>query len=559
VVGVALIVVGIGVGLIIVLAGLASLDDKVAGFARIQTPSVTDVILDEGGTYTIYEEGIGLEVDGETPLGITVERIGGDEIDLDLADADVTYDSNGRSGAALFTFDAPGAGTYRFTVEGSLDAAAEQLAVGRSVAGDFIEAIVIGVVVGGAITLIGVIVLIVGFVIDVQAASRRRSGRSGRSTTARRSAPVREAESRQGSRPDRARGSLAERGRQARADVDRARGVLAQARTEAADARQAATDAAEDMRDEVARARDEARAIADGAVTDAREIRDGALADAREIAAGTAAGALAGLATGTAVSTVRDDVERIRAVADDAATQLRQVAGRSTADVRQVGDDVVADARDLAGRLDEVVTGNTARGVADAAEAARLLAEASPEEAADLLVRIGELTDLGTGVGGAAAIDAPPVERAIEFELGDAPQEADRWQPAPPPPDSAVAMVPPEVTASSSVALADPAQPDHSLSVAGLGAVGGGLTGETRWDADTAALSVAGLSLTSRESVAGRVASTPTYLRPDFTDPVLASGRIPEAVVDLPDIDLPTPDLDVAGLGDTAGDTRTQR
>jgi hypothetical protein len=138
--------------------GILGVDDKVDGFERVPAAEGGTITIDDPGDYVIYAEG------PQTTFGvsdITVTDPDGDEVQTSLYGGSLTYDFGGRSGSAQETFTADEAGDYEIETDGLASGNAESLAVGDSIGGDLVSAIVGGFVIGGLGLVIGAIVLIV--------------------------------------------------------------------------------------------------------------------------------------------------------------------------------------------------------------------------------------------------------------------------------------------------------------------------------------------------------------------------------------------------------------
>lgn len=158
-VGVLLILAGVGGAVAWFVLGFVSLDDTVDDFGRVAYPRGGSVSLDEPGEYVIYAEASG--VAPVRPSGITVTGPDGDPVTTDVYSGSITYDFGGRSGIAVSTFSADQSGEYVVEASSTLPTAADALAVGPSIAGDLLAAILGGFAIGAIGVLVGVVVLIV--------------------------------------------------------------------------------------------------------------------------------------------------------------------------------------------------------------------------------------------------------------------------------------------------------------------------------------------------------------------------------------------------------------
>jgi hypothetical protein len=138
--------------------GLMSLDDRVNGFERVPFPEGGTITIDEAGDYVIYAEG---SLTTLSAPGVAVTDPEGDEVATAFYGGSLTYDFGGRSGSALLTFTADQAGDYQIEPDTSDSSGVVSYAVGQSIGGDLVSAIVGGFAIGGLGVVIGAVVLIV--------------------------------------------------------------------------------------------------------------------------------------------------------------------------------------------------------------------------------------------------------------------------------------------------------------------------------------------------------------------------------------------------------------
>ena len=143
-----------------VVNGVAFFDD-IDDFERAPVGDVETMDL-EAGDMVVYGEKSG--GDGITAtLGQTRIRPAGgegDELTLDDYEAEFTYDNGTRTGRAEFTVEIPEDGEYEIVSE-PITGGATTVAVGPSVAGKLVTAIVGALVIGALGVIAGVILLIV--------------------------------------------------------------------------------------------------------------------------------------------------------------------------------------------------------------------------------------------------------------------------------------------------------------------------------------------------------------------------------------------------------------
>lgn len=161
-----------GVGAIVwFVVGFMAINDTVDGFERVPFPEGGTVTIEEPGDYVIYAEGF------RTTLSVTAATLtgpDGDEINTDFYSGSLTYDFGGRSGTAQHTFTAAEAGDYEIESAGGVSSDIVSYAVGESIGGDLVAALVGGFAIGGLGVLLGAIILIVTGVRRSRAKRARR-------------------------------------------------------------------------------------------------------------------------------------------------------------------------------------------------------------------------------------------------------------------------------------------------------------------------------------------------------------------------------------------------
>lgn len=166
-IGGAIIVVGIVGAIVWFVLGFVGISNVVDDFERVPADGGGTISLDGDRNYVIY-----VEEDDVFGSGVRVRLSDpdGNDVDIDTYATELTYDSDGRSGRAVFTFRSGEPGDYTLTAEGPRDV---ELAVGSSVAGDLVRTIAIPFVLGGLGLLVGVLLLVVTLVRRSGAKKRR--------------------------------------------------------------------------------------------------------------------------------------------------------------------------------------------------------------------------------------------------------------------------------------------------------------------------------------------------------------------------------------------------
>jgi hypothetical protein len=156
-----LIAAGIIGGIAWLVVGLVGLQDTVDDFERAPVDQVKTVDLD-AGDYVAYGEKGGGDAIQAVLASFRIRPAGGDgeEIDVHPYDGEVTYDFGDRPLRAQFTFEIEESGEYEVIAEG-ISSGATTVAMGPSIAGDLVSAIVGALVIGGLGVIIGVALLII--------------------------------------------------------------------------------------------------------------------------------------------------------------------------------------------------------------------------------------------------------------------------------------------------------------------------------------------------------------------------------------------------------------
>ena len=98
----------------------------------------------------------------------------GDEVNTSPYVSSLTYDFGGQAGNASQTFTAEQAGDYELSSTSRLSTGISSLAVGKSIGGDIVSAVVGAFAIGGLGVLVGAIVLIVTAIRRSRANRERR-------------------------------------------------------------------------------------------------------------------------------------------------------------------------------------------------------------------------------------------------------------------------------------------------------------------------------------------------------------------------------------------------
>lgn len=160
-IGGGIIALGVVAAIATFVLGFAGIANTVDDFERV-TPDGGGASIDSAGEYVIYNEGLGSFAD------VIITSPDGEAIPLSFYSGGLTYGFGGRSGNALYTFDAPGAGVYRVETNANI-------AIGKSIAGDLVRTIVLPFAIGGLTFVLGLIVIIVTAV--RRSGSKKRAAR----------------------------------------------------------------------------------------------------------------------------------------------------------------------------------------------------------------------------------------------------------------------------------------------------------------------------------------------------------------------------------------------
>ncbi len=159
-IGGGIIVLGIVGAILFAILGFFGIADKVDNFARV-SPGTDTVRINSTGEYVIYTE------DGSFFASVEVISPDGEPVRTSRYLTSLEYTFNGRTGQAVATFDADDTGRYTINTD-------TNIAIGDSIAGDLLRAILIPFVIVGITFLLGLIIIIVTAV--------KRSGAKKRST-----------------------------------------------------------------------------------------------------------------------------------------------------------------------------------------------------------------------------------------------------------------------------------------------------------------------------------------------------------------------------------------
>lgn len=173
-IGAILLAVGLIAGGVLVYRGVRHIADTVNDYQRVPARSGGTVELDDAGTYLLFYErrGMGsIERTGYTPAIITAPD--GQTVQLRYDRVEENYTFGGREGRKVGRFEAPIPGTYRITPLSFDSFGAEfddmvpnggdgWFAIGPEGPASGVIAILGGVLGGGALAVLGVILLVVG-------------------------------------------------------------------------------------------------------------------------------------------------------------------------------------------------------------------------------------------------------------------------------------------------------------------------------------------------------------------------------------------------------------
>jgi hypothetical protein len=164
VIGALLIIVGIVGGIAWGVVNGLAFTDAIDDFEREPVGQEVGTMELEAGEMVVYGERGGGGDNGITAvLGNVRMRPadeGADELELERYEAEFSYDIGNRAGRAQFTVDIPEDGEYQIRADG-ITGGATTVAVGPSVAGKLVSAIVGGLAIAGIGVVVGIIFLIV--------------------------------------------------------------------------------------------------------------------------------------------------------------------------------------------------------------------------------------------------------------------------------------------------------------------------------------------------------------------------------------------------------------
>lgn len=160
-IGGGVIVLGVVAAIAMFVLGFVAIANTVDDFERV-SPDGGGASIDSAGEYVIYYEG------RDSAADVIVTSPNGEVIPLSFYTGGLNYGFNGRSGEALYTFDAPTSGVYRVETNGDI-------AIGKSIAGDLVRTILLPFVIGGVTFLVGLIIIIVTAV--RRSGSKKRAAR----------------------------------------------------------------------------------------------------------------------------------------------------------------------------------------------------------------------------------------------------------------------------------------------------------------------------------------------------------------------------------------------
>ncbi len=129
------------------IVGFVGIADTVGDFERVRPGSGT-VTIESPGEYVVYFE-------DASPNGrVAMTAPSGEPVLLSTYSNELSYDFDGRNGSAVATFDATETGEYTIETDTAV-------AIGPSVAGELIRAILVPFAIAGIAFVLGVIILIV--------------------------------------------------------------------------------------------------------------------------------------------------------------------------------------------------------------------------------------------------------------------------------------------------------------------------------------------------------------------------------------------------------------
>lgn len=161
VIGTLLIIAGIVGGIVWGATKIVALQDTIDDFDRAPVDEVRTFDLDEGD-YVVYGERGGGEAISATLADFHIRPEGeeGGDLEVERYVTEFTFDDGNRPLRAEFTFEIDDAGSYEIQGD-SVPGGATTVAVGPSVAGDLVSAVVGAIVIVGIGVVAGIVLLIV--------------------------------------------------------------------------------------------------------------------------------------------------------------------------------------------------------------------------------------------------------------------------------------------------------------------------------------------------------------------------------------------------------------
>jgi hypothetical protein len=151
--------------------GVSRIVGTIDDFQHVQIPASSDNVRLEARKYIIYVEGPGADV-SVPPVRIEITDPRTDTpLPLETYTSSLTYSFN-TTGSAQATVTPPRAGVYRVQTDGVDEGSGYQIAIGESVSGKIVSAVVGAFIVGGVLGISGIALLIVT---GVRRSRRRRS------------------------------------------------------------------------------------------------------------------------------------------------------------------------------------------------------------------------------------------------------------------------------------------------------------------------------------------------------------------------------------------------
>lgn len=160
-IAIALMVLGVVLGVLLVVRGVMSISGIVEDYQRVPADGGGTVQLDETGDYRVFQEfpGANSELTASPAPQVTVTGPDGAEIPVERSSTSENYGVGGRDGRLLGTIEAAAPGEYQVVADGEGD-----LAFGQSGPLAPVVTILGGVFGGGLLFLAGVVLLIISLV-----------------------------------------------------------------------------------------------------------------------------------------------------------------------------------------------------------------------------------------------------------------------------------------------------------------------------------------------------------------------------------------------------------